>query len=386
MLISRRLCCRLHSSSGDYTCGPGKPCGNGACCGDSGWCGYGPTYCECGKYASTPGKGCPLNVCCSEFGFCGTTSDFCGKACQSHCTQPKPKVRKSDTQTKVVAYYEGWSSNHACGQMTPEEIPVSQLTHLIFAFGFITPGNYRITNMPDVSPKMFGRVTDLKEKNNNLKVMIALGGWFYTDPGQYQEVFTTMVSSAANRKEYPGADDRGGHNSDGVNFTQLLKEMKVAFGKRYILTFTAPTSYYAEQADWINLMSYDLHGVWDRDNPIGSHVLAHSNLTEIDLALDLFWRNNVDPNKIVLGMGFYGRSFKLSSSSCWKPGCIFSGPGDKGRCTDTPGILSYKEIQDIISSTKSKSYYDKDASVEYLVYGQNNWISYGCLPNPFAKE
>jgi hypothetical protein len=34
-------------------------------------------------------------------------------------------------------------------------------------------------------------------------------------------------------------------------------------------------------------MSYDLYGTWDSDNPIGSQVLAHSNLTEIDLALDL---------------------------------------------------------------------------------------------------
>lgn len=39
--------------------------------------------------------------------------------------------------------------------------------------------------------------------------------------------------------------------------------------------------------DWVNLMSYDLHGVWDGSNPIGKQVLAHTNLTEIDLSLDL---------------------------------------------------------------------------------------------------
>jgi chitinase len=98
----------------------------------------------------------------------------------------------------------------------------------------------------------------------------------------------------------------------------------------------------AEYADWINLMSYDLHGVWDSDNPIGSQVLAHTNLTEIDLALDLFWRNDIDPAKIVLGLGFYGRSFTLSDTSCWKPGCEFSGPGAEGACTNTAGILSYR--------------------------------------------
>ncbi|TVY74071.1 Chitotriosidase-1 [Fusarium oxysporum f. sp. cubense] len=128
--------------------------------------------------------------------------------------------------------------------------------------------------------------------------------------------------------------------------------------------------------DWSNLMSYDLHGTWDSDNPIGSQVLAHSNLTEIDLALDLFWRVGVKPQNIVLGLGFYGRSFKLKSSSCWKPGCRFSGPGDKGPCTDTAGILSYREIQNILSKTGATSYHDKTAAVRYFVYNDNSWISY----------
>jgi hypothetical protein len=34
---------------------------------------------------------------------------------------------------------------------------------------------------------------------------------------------------------------------------------------------------------------YDLHGVWDRNNPIGSIVQEHTNLTEIALATELFW-------------------------------------------------------------------------------------------------
>lgn len=49
-------------------------------------------------------------------------------------------------------------------------------------------------------------------------------------------------------------------------------------------------------------MAYDLHGIWDRDDPIGPYVYTHTNLTEIDLALDLFWRNGVEPGKINLGL------------------------------------------------------------------------------------
>lgn len=155
--------------------------------------------------------------------------------------------------------------------------------------------------------------------------------------------------------EYPGADDRGGSSADGENYTTLIRELRAAIdasGHDYLITFTAPSSYWylrhfdlknmEAYVDWINVMSYDLHGVWDRDNPIGSQVLAHTNLTEIDLALDLFWRMDIDPSKVVLGLGFYGRSFELTTTSCWKPGCTFEGPGAGGKCTGTPGILSYR--------------------------------------------
>lgn len=50
-------------------------------------------------------------------------------------------------------------------------------------------------------------------------------------------------------------------------------------------------------------------GTWDANNPwIGSIVNSHTNLTEIVGAMDLLWRNDIDPAKVVMGLGFYGRS------------------------------------------------------------------------------
>lgn len=86
--------------------------------------------------------------------------------------------------------------------------------------------------------------------------------------------------------EYPGADDRGGTTNDGVDFTSMLEELRTAIdasSRDYIVTFTAPTSYWylrhfditamTKHVDWINLMAYDLHGVWDRDvfNPVAAY-------------------------------------------------------------------------------------------------------------------
>ncbi|OQE20207.1 hypothetical protein PENFLA_c017G00789 [Penicillium flavigenum] len=115
----------VSSSANDpYTCSKSKPCINGACCGSSGHCGFGLTYygdgcmhncdatADCRKYAKVAGQGCPLNVCCSEFGFCRTTSEFCeqkdekDKGYQSHYEQPKPSVKTSNVQERVIGYWE----------------------------------------------------------------------------------------------------------------------------------------------------------------------------------------------------------------------------------------------------------------------------------------
>ncbi|KAK6433413.1 hypothetical protein LTR95_010408 [Oleoguttula sp. CCFEE 5521] len=193
--------------------------------------------------------------------------------------------------------------------------------------------------------------------------------------------------------EYPGAPDRGGNEEEDIqNFVELLKTLRATFSSsarsNYGLTFTAPTSYWylrwfdipqaLKYADWVNLMSYDLHGIWDAHNPIGSIVQAHTNLTEIKLAVDLLWRNNVPPGQVVIGMGFYGRSFQLESSKCSSPGCAFSGPANAGPCTNSAGTLAYFEIMDIIADQKPDVVHDKDAAANYIVFGDNKdqWVSY----------
>lgn len=201
------------SDSSDFSCGPGKECSNGACCGESGWCGYGPVYCgdgcqsncdakaACGQYAGVANQTCPLNVCCSEFGFCGTTTEFCSGKCQSNCEQPKPSAGASNVQKRIVGYWEAWNLDHPCGTMNPSEIPVSMLTHLNVAFGYISH-DFQITNMDGISPTMYQNAAAVKSKNPNLKVLIALGGWSFSDPGAWQDVFPKMTSTAESRATF----------------------------------------------------------------------------------------------------------------------------------------------------------------------------------------
>ncbi|KAI9150010.1 Chitotriosidase-1 [Paramyrothecium foliicola] len=408
-----------------------------ACCPkETGWCNYGPEACgtnnispndvcwsncdakaECGRFAASPGKECPLNVCCSPFGFCGMTEEFCKvtddeeESCQSNCEQPGSGSSGGNVRDRIVGYYEAWVHDRKCNGMSINQIPVGALTHLMFSFAYITPGDFQIVPMDDLDPSLFRDMAAMKRKNKALKVMVALGGWTFNDPGPNQRVFHDVASTKENRAkfignllsflrqyafdgvdfdwEYPGAEDRGGQEGDGKRFTLLLEELRDAINEQpldYVVSFTTPTSYWylrhfdikgsTDAVDFVNIMSYDLHGVWDAQNPIGSNVLAHTNLTEIKLALDLYWRNDIDPKKLNLGFGFYGRSFTLADPTCYKPGCRFSGGADPGPCTKNSGTLAYREIKNIIDDNDLKPYYEKEHEVKYIVWNENQWVSY----------
>ncbi|KAM5351164.1 hypothetical protein ACJ41O_003887 [Fusarium nematophilum] len=123
-------------------------------------------------------------------------------------------------------------------------------------------------------------------------------------------------------------------------------------------------------------MSYDLHGAWDQNvNWTKPYLNAHTNLTEIDLALDLLWRNNVKPNNVVMGLGFYGRAFTAASAACRKPGCLFSDPANAGSCSREEGILLNSEIDNEIKKRNLKPELYKEEAVKVVTWGKQ-WVSY----------
>ncbi|KAF2737441.1 hypothetical protein EJ04DRAFT_430966, partial [Polyplosphaeria fusca] len=418
---SNGACCSKKSGFCNY--GP-DACGtNGQSPNDACWSNC-DAHAECGQFAKVPGQTCPLNVCCSKYGFCGldTGGEFCGTGCQSNCNQPDSGGSHGDVQNRVIGYYEAWARDRQCSGMPFDKIPSGSMTHAYFSFGYITPGEFRVVPMDDLPTSLFEEFNNIKNKNPAVKTVIALGGWTFNDNDtSTQPVYSDMVSSPAKRQtfignlisflrqygfdgvdfdwarilnsmdhEYPGAPDRGGHPDDGKNFVTFLSELRTAISKEpihYVVSFTVPTSFWylrwfdlkaVDYVDWVNVMSKgsSLHGVWDSQNPIGSHVLAHTNRTEIKLALDLLWRNSVEPDKVNLGLGFYGRSFQLADPSCSTPGCRFLGGAAPGPCTQNSGTLSYKEITEIVEAHKLTPIYDRDNAVKYITWDNDQWVSY----------
>ncbi|KAF8449898.1 hypothetical protein BDZ91DRAFT_702718 [Kalaharituber pfeilii] len=421
----------------DIECSKTRECYNKACChvpeGETkGLCSYEPEHCEkskgcvsncnakaeCGTRAAAPGQKCPLQACCSKGGFCGTTRAFCeaDAGCQSNCITEVPQPSCTGGHhifNRRIAYYESWAADRDCDAWLPERIPARMLTHVIYSFALISEDHEIELGARDSgNTELIARTVALKNDNPHLKVYIGIGGWAFNNPPT-QKRFSNTASTAENRKkfckslmnfmtewafdgvdidwEYPVAEDRGGKPEDKDNFVKLIAECRMTFdesGKEYGLTFTIPRAYWYLRhfdiqglldagADWANLMSYDLHGVWDKDSrSIGNSMAAHTNLTEIKFALDLLWRNNIEPADVVLGFGFYGCSFQASSPFCTEPGCEFVQGAQPGSCTNASGILSYAEIKAIQKYDVVETHYVEADAVNYMVYERAQWVSY----------
>ena len=83
----------------------------------------------------------------------------------------------------------------------------------------------------------------------------------------------------------------------------------------------------------------------------------------------------VPSTKIMVGESSYGRSFKMASSGCTGPECLYTGSSSQsdatpGRCTNTGGYLANAEIYEIIAdkSRSAKSWHDDETASDYMVY------------------
>ncbi|OQD79993.1 hypothetical protein PENANT_c040G10948 [Penicillium antarcticum] len=370
----------------DSVCSELVPCKNG-CYSSSGSCGFTEEHCgdgcmsncnataECGKYSKGKVE-CPLGVCCSPAGFCGTTSDFCGEGCQSGCKEINEPSCDSHTDVmklyRRVAYYELFNiANRKCDKYIAEHIPAGGLTLLNLAFAVISD-KFKISE--DDTTIWSDLVADYENTETFMDSLVA-----------YLEKYG--LDGVDLDWEYPVAEDRGGAEEDYGHYVTFVARLRERFDQEnhgWEISVTVPASYWylrgfnleeiQKHISYFNLMSYDFHG--------------HTNLTEAKQGLDLLWRNNVKPENVVIGFGFYGRSFTMSDSTCHDPseGCQFSTAGMPGDCSDAAGILTYAEIRSRNNSLNTDTYYDKESTTKYMTYSADQWISYDDEESFTAKK
>ncbi|RAH43026.1 glycoside hydrolase family 18 protein [Aspergillus brunneoviolaceus CBS 621.78] len=236
--------------------------------------------------------------------------------------------------------------------MTPEQIPLGYYTHLNFAFAYIDPQTFHIAPMNNNTASLYKAVTALKRKQSNLQVWIAIGGWAMNDASPTQFLFSDLAAS---------------QTAQDAIFDSLF-------------SFLQANEFDGVDLDWKYPVSEDHgDGTWDKTNHDDPYkAYAHTNLTEINRALELLCRNNINPARVNLGLGFYGRSFTMKDPHCTTPGCQFTAGGRPGECTSTAGVLSNTETQKVLGANATGTHvtFYKEDAVKVLTWDQYQWVSY----------
>jgi chitinase len=220
----------------------------------------------------------------------------------------------------------------------------------------------------------WGQFKKLKASNPNLKLIISIGGWTYSD-GFYSAAasgnrvaFVASCVDAYIKGNLPVADGRGGagaaagvfdgidldweypgvcgnnpscgaSSADKANYAGLLDEFRKQLNAvRPGLLLTAAVAgdpnkiaanydgaAHQRNLDWVNIMSYDYFGAWAAQGP----TAPHSALTQFagqstytsptdkfysDASVQAWKTAGVSASKLQLGIGFYGRGWNGSFS------------------------------------------------------------------------
>jgi len=300
----------------------------------------------------------------------------------------------------VLAYVGGFR-----GLVDTEKIAAEKLTHINYAFVDIKNNRAWLHNLRTDTTN-FRRLNELKWRNPELKVLISIGGWAwsenFSDAVLSDTARTAFAASAVDivRQhrldgididwEYPGmkGEDNVFRPEDREHFTLLLKALrqqldglKQQTGKEYLVTtalpgfpaiFTHTDMAQAQQyLNYINVMSYDHF----TGGPLAGH---HTNLFPSgkvdneqsgDRAVALYKQAGVPAEKLVLGIAFYGRAWQLEHNNPRKyPRTI----------TKVERGGGYTFIKDsLLTNPAYKRYWDRKAKAPYLFNkDQKRFVSY----------
>jgi len=303
---------------------------------------------------------------------------------------------KDHQQKKVVIGYVGGFH----GFVDTEKISAEKLTHINYAFVDVQGNRAFLTN-EKTDTTNFRKLLSLKKKNPELKILISIGGWAWS------ENFSDAVLSDSSRAgfaasavdiirkyhldgididwEYPGQPGEEGNvvrAADKENFTLMFESLRAALdvlekeegqhkmlttavgGFEEFLNFTEMPKA-AAYLDYINLMTYDLYS----GKIAGHHTnlyasKSYSSVHSADQTISAFIAAGVPAEKLVIGIAFYGRNSQVAPGSERGIGAPYlSGSFGKG----------YTVIKDsLVNKGGYRKFRDEAARAEYLFNSETN--------------
>ncbi|WP_136465877.1 glycoside hydrolase family 18 protein [Flagellimonas onchidii] len=307
----------------------------------------------------------------------------------------------------------------------PEQLPLEQLTHIIFSFTKVIDGEMKFKN--EETGRKLSQLVAQRKNHPHLKVMIACGGWGadgFSDMSHTAENRKKFVQSVVefNKKyeldgididwEYPAipAAGTGARPEDKQNFTSLMKELREALDgldREQTLTFASAgwKPYYKNieigevmrYANYMNVMTYDQIG---SNSPFTGHHTALGWIKEKDVQNTPAWKyveerrktsdkdrdayepqsaekivaycmdKGVKKEQIIIGAAFYGRAWKGAH------------PENNGLYQMNSGAhigwSTYKQIRKEFEPNEDyKRYWDPIAKAPYIYNAKDSiFISY----------
>ncbi|XP_046399190.1 acidic mammalian chitinase-like [Ischnura elegans] len=330
------------------------------------------------------------------------------------CLSIEGKATKRAASYNVVCYFSSWAGyRNGLGAFTPEDTDATICTHAVYAFAGLDEQTAHVkpldpwNDLTDGGGKGFyNRFVALKNDNSDLKVLLGVGGW-----NEGSAKYSVMASSKTGRSRfitsviellkehsfdgmdlawlYPG--NRGGSALDKKNYALLIAELREEFDKEsLILTGTLPALYeivhlgydidaVAKNLDFVNVLSYDLHGYWDQQTGLAAPLYYHDKrgIPDVNDTMTMYANLGLPKNKIVMGIPASAQTFALRSPEDAGIGADVSGPGEGGSYTQQPGYLGYNEIMESFSASPSDWTKNRDDTSQ-APYAVNylDWISY----------
>ena len=275
--------------------------------------------------------------------------------------------------------------------------PLTFKNSSIINYAFVDIKNNRAWLHNEVTDTVnFRELTELKKINPQLKILISIGGWGWS------KHFSDAVLSDSSRKEfvasavaivqkydldgididweYPAmlGDNNVFRPEDRHNYTLLFQEMRnqlnqlqLQTNKKYLITAAVGAAHsfiehtemnqVQQYLDEVNLMTYDYKT--EVDSLAGHHTNLYASRFDpdrqsADATIRDYLSNGVPAEKIVMGIAFYGHSWKVKNDlhhGRYQP--VDSATGGAG----------YSKIKDTIANeTGNKKYWDHKAKAPYL--------------------
>ena len=300
-----------------------------------------------------------------------------------------------------VGYIAAWA-----GSSSFTGINVSELNYLNYAFAKIGTDDKITLGYPSTDPANFVKLHNLKNINPNLKLIISVGGWSWSDQfsnmaltDSSRTIFADSCVSFLEQYGFDGIDldweyPTGGgmaNNSkspaDKHDFTLLLqtiREKLTALGaqnnKYYTLTFAGGSGKWymndiepaqvQQYVDFANVMTYDYNSPQGQltgfNSPLYSQNLTQQTDPSIDVSIKAWMNAGFSPSKMVLGVPFYG--YKYNNVLNINNGYLqaFSGGGS----------ISFKDIYD--TYLPNPAYIKNYSTISFVPYlwSGSTFISY----------